>query len=118
MTEVKTLNEDNFDVEVAQSSTPAVVDFYADWCGPCRFVSPIIAQLAGEFAGKIQVFKLNVDENPSLAERFGVMSIPTVIYFKDGAEQDRMIGAAHLQHYKQKVETLLGNGQGNPKHTA
>lgn len=113
MSEVKTLSADNFDVEVAQSSTPVIVDFYADWCGPCRFVSPIMAQLAGEFAGKIHVYKLNVDDNPSLAERFGVMSIPTVIYFKNGAEQDRMIGVAHLHDYKQKVETLLGNGRGS-----
>jgi thioredoxin 2 len=81
-----------FDIE-AKASVAVVVDLWAPWCGPCRFVSPILEQLAGEYAGRLKVIKVNVDENPRLAERFDARSIPTLIVLRDGRVVDRIVGA-------------------------
>jgi thioredoxin 1 len=91
--EIKTLTDATFDDEIAASPTPIIVDFWAPWCGPCRMVSPVLEQIADEHAGSVTVGKLNVDENPAVAMKFGIMSIPTIILFKDGQAAKKVIGA-------------------------
>ena len=87
------LSAGTFDQEIGASDEPILVDFWAEWCGPCRMIAPILAEIASEHEGKIKIAKLNVDEAPDLARRFDVMSIPTMIVFKDGAPAKRLIGA-------------------------
>lgn len=87
------VNEQNFEQEVLQADIPVLVDFWAPWCGPCRMIAPSIEQLAEEFAGQARVCKVNVDESTSLAARFSVTSIPTIIIFKNGEVVDRYVGA-------------------------
>ncbi|HKY48915.1 MAG TPA: thioredoxin [Acidimicrobiia bacterium] len=87
-----TLNDANFNDEIT-GETPILVDFWAEWCGPCRLVAPVLDEIAKEYQGKISIGKLNVDENPRLSATFDVMSIPTMILFKDGVEKKRIIGA-------------------------
>ena len=89
-----TLTAENFEQEVIQSELPVLVDFWATWCGPCRMVGPVVAEIAEEFEGKVKVGKVNVDDEEELAERFGVQSIPTIILFKGGEEAARNIGFA------------------------
>lgn len=91
MAEIK-ITVDNFEQEVIQSEQPVLVDFWAAWCGPCRMLAPAVAQIAAEYEGKIKVGKVNVDEEPELAQRFGIMSIPTVLAFKDGKKVNQSIG--------------------------
>lgn len=88
------LNEQNFDQEVLSSDLPVMVDFWAVWCGPCKVLSPIVEELAKEYAGKLKVGKVNVDENNNLAMKYNVMSIPTLKFFKNGKMVGEMIGAA------------------------
>ncbi len=82
----------SFETDVLQSGMPVLVDFWASWCGPCKMVGPIVEELADDFAGKAKVCKLNVDENTKTAQAYGVMSIPTLILFKNGKEVDRVVG--------------------------
>lgn len=89
---MKILNKDNFE-EVVNSNSLVLVDFYADWCGPCRMMAPIVEELAKELEGKVLVAKLNVDENPDIAARYQIFSIPTFIIFKDGKPDQRIVGA-------------------------
>jgi thioredoxin 1 len=90
---IQTLTDSTFDEEVAASSEPILVDFWAEWCGPCKMIAPVLEEIAGEQTGKLKVAKLNVDDNPSAARRFDVMSIPTLIVFKDGQPAKRLVGA-------------------------
>lgn len=101
------VTDQNFDAEVLQSSTPVLVDFYADWCGPCQMIMPIIAQLADEYEGKAKVVKVDVDASPETAQKFGVMSIPTLIFFKGGEEVDRLNGALPKDALAEKLDSLL-----------
>ncbi|BAI80636.1 thioredoxin [Deferribacter desulfuricans SSM1] len=87
-----TFTEENFQKEVLESDIPVLVDFWAVWCGPCKMLAPTIDQLANELEGKVKVGKVNVDENQSLAARYGIMSIPTVMIFKDGKVVEQFIG--------------------------
>ena len=101
---VNRFDESNFDAEVLQSDLPVFVDFYADWCGPCKMMSPVIDKLAEEFDGKIKVGKVNVDENGDLAVRYGIMSIPNMVFFKNGEVADRVVGAIPKPAMKEKFE--------------
>ena len=87
------LSDTTFDEEVGSSDVPLIVDFWAEWCGPCRMVAPVLEQIASENAGKVRLAKLNVDDAPGIAQRFGIMSIPTLLVFKDGQAKKRIVGA-------------------------
>ena len=104
---VKKFDENNFDAEVLLSSIPVFVDFYADWCGPCKMMSPVIDQLAAEYEGKIKVGKVNVDENNDLSVKYGIMSIPNMIFFKNGQPVDRIVGAIPKPQMKSRFEKNL-----------
>jgi thioredoxin 1 len=98
---------DRFEDEVILSRLPVVVDFYADWCGPCRFVSPIIEHLSQGYSGKVKFVKINTDDNQDLARRFDIMGIPTVLVFSDGQVKSKVVGAAPASTYKQKIDSVL-----------
>ena len=97
------LNEQNFEQEVSRADLPVLVDFWASWCGPCRMLSPVIAEIAEEYAGKVKVGKVNVDEQPNLANRYGIASIPTVMLFKNGEVVSTSLG----YRPKDELETML-----------
>jgi len=101
------LNESSFDAEVLQAKEPVLVDFWAPWCGPCRSMAPVIEELSREYTGKAKVVKVNVDENQSLAARYKIMSIPTMVIFKDGTSKDQIIGATSKGALAQKLDQLL-----------
>ncbi|HKL78868.1 MAG TPA: thioredoxin [Mobilitalea sp.] len=94
----------NFKAEALESDIPVLVDFYADWCGPCKMIAPIVAELATEYNGVIKIGKLNVDENPNTAQQYRVMSIPTMIIFKNGAAVDTVVGATSKKALQDKLE--------------
>ncbi|MCK4512383.1 thioredoxin [bacterium] len=97
----------NFEVEVLNSDKLVVVDFWAPWCGPCRLVGPILEEIAEDNDGKLKVVKVNVDENPVLAQRYGIRGIPTMMFFKGGEQVDMTVGAAMKDRIQEKVDALL-----------
>jgi thioredoxin 1 len=99
----------SFQTEVVRSELPVVVDFYADWCGPCRMISPLIEQLSKEYKGRAKFVKIDTDDNQELAGQFGIMSIPTVVFFSKGKVEDIVVGAAPAAVFKQKLETLTSS---------
>jgi thioredoxin 1 len=101
---VKVLSDDNFQSDVEQSKGLVVVDFWAPWCGPCRMVAPVIEQLSTEYDGRVTFGKLNVDESPETAARYGIRSIPTIGIFLDGEPVDGVIGAVPKQYLAQAIE--------------
>jgi len=103
----KHVTTDQFDAEVLQSSVPVLVDFWAVWCGPCRAIAPHVDAIAQEYAGRAKVVKVNVDEEPEIALRYGIQSIPTLLFFKDGKVQDMIVGVVPKQTIVQKLEALL-----------
>ena len=104
-----TFTDANFDQEVLQSKIPVVVDFWAIWCQPCRIVSPIIEELAKEYEGKVKVGKLNVDENQQTSGKYGIMSIPSILIFKNGNPVKTIIGAQGKEKYKKEIEETLAS---------
>ena len=102
-----TVNDENFDDEVLRSDIPVLVDFWAEWCGPCKVVDPTIEALASDYQGKVKVAKLNVDDNPEAAGRFGVRSIPTLIVFKDGEAQQAAVGVKPKGQLAELIEKYL-----------
>ena len=104
-----TFNDQNFEAEVLKSKVPVLVDFWAPWCGPCKMQGPIIEEIAKEFEGKeIKIGKLNVDEAPQSASRFQIMSIPTLIVFKDGRPVDQMLGVQDRHSLSNRLNKHLG----------
>jgi thioredoxin 1 len=101
------VNEGTFDTEVLHSDKPALVDFWAPWCGPCRAIAPVLDELASEYKGKVIVAKVNVDENRKLAGNHGVMSIPTMILFKNGKVMDKLIGLVPKERLKELMDKAL-----------
>ncbi len=102
-----TITDDNFENEVLKSEIPVIIDFWAEWCSPCRLIAPIIEELANEYEGKIKVGKLDVDVNQQTAIKYGVRSIPTVLMFKDGEVKDVIIGAVPKAMFIEKIEKLI-----------
>ena len=107
VTSTITVNDENFDEEVLRSDIPVLVDFWAEWCGPCKVVGPTIEALASDYQGKVKVAKLNVDDNPEAAGRFGVRSIPTLIVFKDGEAQQAAVGVKPKGQLAELIEKVL-----------
>lgn len=100
------LTDQNFEQEVLKSNQPILVDFFAPWCGPCKMMAPIIEELAKEIKGKAKIGKLDVDKNQETAQKYNVMSVPTLIFFKDGQEVERMMGVQSKETLIKKLETL------------
>jgi len=105
--QITTLSDASFDEHVKLADTPVLVDFWAEWCGPCKMIAPVLEQIAGENVGKVQVAKLNIDENLDVTRRFEVMSIPTLILFKDGEPQIRITGARGKAQLLQEIAPYL-----------
>lgn len=103
---VVTLNDANFEQEVLNAGVPVLVDLWAPWCAPCRMIAPAVEELASDYKGEAVIGKLNVDENPALASRYGVTSIPTLIFFKNGEVKDQMVGVP-AGNAKRVIETKL-----------
>lgn len=100
-------SDNNFQKEVLESKLPVLVDFWANWCGPCKMIAPFIEELAEEYKGKMKIGKIDVDTNPSVPTRYGVMSIPTLIFFKSGKVMEQLVGAANKQELRKKIEGNL-----------
>ncbi len=105
---VKTFTDGNFQTEVVASGTPVLVDFWAQWCGPCHMLTPTVEQLAGEYDGRVAVGKLNIDENPKTAAEFGIRSIPTILVFQDGKVAEALVGVQPKDRYKDVLDKLTG----------
>lgn len=101
------ISQDGFKKGVFESPIPVVVDFYADWCPPCKMVSPILEKLSTEYEGKVSFVKVNVDDEPELASAYSIMSIPTVMFFAKGKANDAIIGAVSAPAYKEKIEAAI-----------
>jgi len=105
---VNVFTDENFNAEVLESKIPVLVDFTATWCGPCQRLSPIIEELAGEYKDKVKVGKLDIDQSGDTASRFGIMSVPTVISFREGQLVETMVGLNTKSFYKDRINALIG----------
>ncbi len=103
---ILTLTESNFDQEVLKSPTPVLVDFWAEWCGPCKMVAPILDELAGEYDGRVKIGKVNVDDSQNLATEYGIRAIPTLLLFKDGQVADQIVGLRSKRDFKSKLDRV------------
>ena len=106
--DILTLSDSTFDEAIGASDTPVLVDFWAEWCGPCKMIAPTLAEIAGEQRGKLAVAKLNVDDNPDTARRYDVMSIPTLLVFKNGEQVKRIVGAKGKGQLLQDLAEYIG----------
>src|SRR4030095_16095502 len=103
---VRDLSENAFNDELLHSKEPILIDFWAPWCGPCRAMSPLLEAAARKLAGAVKVYKVNVDDNPSVATRFGILGIPTMILFKDGEERNRLVGLSSAEQIEALVRSV------------
>lgn len=108
MSEPITINDGNFDEAVLKAKIPVLVDFWAPWCGPCKMVEPVVDELAKEYDGRVSFARLNVDENYKIAGQYGIMSIPTLIIFKDGKPVSNLVGFRPKDQLKESLEAALG----------
>ena len=104
---VAKVSDSDFEAQVLKSTEPVVVDFWAEWCGPCKMIAPALEEIAASLTGKVKVVKLNVDENPKTAQKYGIMSIPTLMMFKNGELASRQIGAAPRQKLEQWITSAV-----------
>jgi thioredoxin 1 len=107
MSAVQDVNDGNFENEVINSDVPVLIDFWAPWCGPCRAIAPVVGELASQYAGKLKVVKMNVDENPLTPSRYGVRSIPNLLLIKNGQVKDQIIGAVPKGHFVQAIDKVV-----------
>jgi thioredoxin 1 len=101
------ITDSSFELEVLQSDTPVLVDFWAEWCGPCRIIGPVVEELAGEYDGKAKITKLNVDENPQISMKYGIRSIPSLLIFKNGEVVDQIVGAVPKNVLKRQLDAQI-----------
>ena len=101
------LSDDSFEAEVVNASEPVLVDYWADWCGPCKMIAPILDEIADEYAGKLKVTKLNIDENPATPPKFGIRGIPTLMLFKDGNVEATKVGAVSKSQLTAFIDSNL-----------
>jgi thioredoxin 1 len=104
---VKDVTDGTFEQDVLASDKPVLIDFWAEWCAPCRMLAPTVEAIAEKFQGSAKVYKLNVDDNPATAQRYGIKGIPTLIVFKDGKEQERIVGATSGQTIARMLESFI-----------
>lgn len=104
---VKEATDNNFEADILSSDKPVLVDFWAEWCGPCRMIAPSVEQVAADYEGKANIYKMNVDENMNVPQRFGIRGIPTLILFKNGQEQERIVGAVSREAIAKVVEKYV-----------
>jgi thioredoxin 1 len=107
MSKIISLNEQSWKNEVTDSELPVIVDFWAEWCAPCRMMAPILEEISKEYEGKIKVGKLNVDENPTVAGEYRVMGIPTLLFFRSGKLVDKVVGVVPKKALQDKIETII-----------
>jgi thioredoxin 1 len=108
MAQVSEFTDANFENEVLKSDQPCLVDFWAEWCGPCRMVGPAVEEIAKDYEGKLKVGKVNVDQNTQTASKYGIMSIPSLLFFKQGKVVDQIVGAVPKKHMVEKVDRTIG----------
>jgi thioredoxin 1 len=104
---IVTLTDANFSEQVLKSTTPVLVDFWAEWCGPCKMIAPVLDELAGEYDGKVKIGKVNIDEHQQLAINYGINSIPTLLFFKDGQVADQVVGMRSKRDLKASFDRVL-----------
>lgn len=107
MSNATAVSDATFEAEVVNSTVPVIVDFWAEWCGPCRMIAPILDEIAASYAGRVKVVKVDVDSNSRTASQFSVMSIPTLLFFKNGKVQDQIVGALPKKMLQEKVDKFL-----------
>src|SRR6266545_5118809 len=104
---IVTLSDSNFEQEVLNSTTPVVVDFWAEWCGPCKMIAPVLDELAGEYDGRVKIGKVNIDEHQQLAINYGINSIPTLLFFKNGRVAEQVVGLKSKRDLKASLDRLV-----------
>ena len=107
MADIHAISDDTFDNEVLQSATPVLIDFWAPWCAPCRAIAPVVDELAKEYAGKLKVVKMNVDDNPRTPQKYGVRGIPNLIIFKGGTVQEQIVGAVPKTQLVKAIDKVV-----------
>lgn len=107
MADIQEVGDSSFEAEVLKSPLPVLVDFWAPWCGPCKAIAPVVAELAKEYAGRLKVVKVNVDDHPQSPSRYGVRGIPNLILFKDGQVRDQIVGAVPKAHLVKAIDQVV-----------